>query len=194
MPPVRPPFNALWHFLCPSSNQAWLTRPSRYSKSVKALFRECAKAPQRTLSATCIQKDWRPQKPQRTYKHHVLKKQSFASVPGDPHRLPGGGRLHDLTTEATYEELRRAANAGNYVRVQALVKILVRDRGERPSPRLYLALILANTNLQHGSPAEVKRLLQEMKEEGFTQESATYHAVLKVGGCGNQCEVSAYVL
>ena len=180
MPPVRPPIDVLWHFLCPSFNQARLTRSYQYSEPVKALFPKCAKAPQRAYGSTRIPRG-RRQKSQQTSTSHIVKKQFFASVSGDPHQLPGGGRLHDLRTEGAYEELRRAASAGNYVRVQVLVKILVRDRGEQPSPRLYQALLLANTNLQHGSPAEVKRLLQEMKDEGFTPDSSTYHAVLKVG-------------
>ena len=178
----------------PSFNPVWLTRPYRYSTPPRALFRECVKTPRRTYTTAYIPKVGRPQKPRPTYTHHVLERRPFSGVSGDPHQLRGGGRLHDLTTEAAHEELRRAANAGDYVRVQALVKILVGQRNEQPSPRLYLALLLANTNLQHGSPAEVKRLLLEMKYEGFAPDSSTYHAALKVCWCRKHCELLAYAL
>ena len=181
MPPVTTPIDALWHCLYLSFNQSWLVRPYLYSKPVEELFRRCPKAPQkRNYTSACLRNERRPQMPQQAYAHHASKKQFFASAPGDPHQLSGGARLHELTTEAAYEELRRAGYAGNYTRVQALVAMIVRERGEKPSPRLYLPLLLANTNTQHGSPAEVNSLLQEMKDEGFAPDLATYHAALKV--------------
>ncbi len=181
MPPVTTPIDALWQCLCHSFNKVWLTRPYLYSKPVKELFRRCSNAPQkRNYASACLLKEGRPRKPQQAYAHHASKNQSFTSAPGDPHQLSGGGRLHELTTKAAYEELRRAGYAGNYTRVQALITMIVRERGEKPSPRLYLSLLLANTNLQHGSPAEVTSLLQEMRDEGFAPDSATYHAALKV--------------
>lgn len=132
--------------------------------------------------------------PLRAYVHRASNKQFSVSVSGGPHELSGRGQLHDLPTEAAYEELRRAGNTGDYLRVRALAKILVEDRGERPNPRLYVALLLANTNPQHGSPAEVKGLLQEMRDEGFTPDSSAYHAALKVGWCGRKDDLSAYGL
>ncbi len=182
MPRVLTTIDALWHCLCPSFSPVWLTRPYLCSKPVKQAFRRCLKASQqRNYALACIPKGGRPQMPPRAYVHRTSKKQSFVSASGDPHELSGRGQLQDLPTEAAYEELRRAGNTGNYLRVQALAKILVRDRGEKPNPRLYLALLLANTNPQHGSPAEVKGLLQEMRDEGFTPDSSAYHAALKVG-------------
>ena len=173
MPPVRTPIDALWHCLWPSFNQVRPTTFHPYPKPAKELFRNYAPA--------CVLKEGRHRKPQRTHAHRDVRKQTFSSVPDDPHLLRSGDRLHDLTTVAAYEELRHAGLTGNYLRVQALVKILVRDRGEKLSPRLYLALLLANTNPQHGSPANVKTLLQEMRDEGLTPDSSVLHAALKVG-------------
>ncbi len=181
MPPVKTTIDALWHCLCQSFNSAWLTTPNLSSQPVKAAFRQCSKASQRrNYDLTYMPKGKCPWEPRRAYANHALKRGSFVSASGDPHELRDRGRIRDLTTEAAYEELRRAGNTGNYLRVQALVNLLVRHRGEKPCPKLYLALLLANTNLHHGSPDDVKRLLEEMKDEGFTPDSSAYHAALKV--------------
>ncbi|KAL8827135.1 MAG: hypothetical protein Q9191_003364 [Dirinaria sp. TL-2023a] len=86
----------------------------------------------------------------------------------------------DLSARDAYEELRSAARAADYQTVQGLVKLLVNDHHEKPNPRLYHALILANADSQHGNPQAVDRLLREMEEQDITPDSATYHAALKV--------------
>lgn len=83
-------------------------------------------------------------------------------------------------TDALYRELEYASLRGDYIRVRILAEVLVKERGEEPNLPLYLGLILANTNPQHGSPAEVKRLLEEMEAEGLIPDSSIYHAALKV--------------
>lgn len=83
-------------------------------------------------------------------------------------------------TDALYRELEYASLKGDYIRVRILAEVLVKDRGEEPNLPLYLGLILANTNPQHGSPAEVKSLLEEMGAEGLIPDSSIYHAALKV--------------
>ena len=85
-----------------------------------------------------------------------------------------------LTKSDIYEELRRASVRGNYLKVREIVEVLVKERNEAPNARIYLALILANTDPQDGSPAEVERLLVEMIAENIVPDSAAYHAVLKV--------------
>ncbi|KAL9131611.1 MAG: hypothetical protein Q9217_000499 [Psora testacea] len=81
--------------------------------------------------------------------------------------------------EETYEDLWRISRRPDYRAVQALVKHLVVERGEKPNTRIYDALILANAHAEYGSPAEVKQLLQDMADAGVTPDSATYHAVLR---------------
>lgn len=83
-------------------------------------------------------------------------------------------------TDALYRELEYASLRGDYLRVRIIVEALVKERGEEPNLPLYLGLILANTNPQHGSPAEVKGLLEEMGAEGLIPDSSIYHATLKV--------------
>lgn len=88
--------------------------------------------------------------------------------------VPGRG------TDALYRELEYAGLRGDFLRVRILVEALVKERGEEPNLPLYLGLILANTNPQHGSPAKVKDLLEEMGTEGLVPDSSIYHAILKV--------------
>jgi len=63
--------------------------------------------------------------------------------------------------------------------VQRLVRTLVKKNGQKPSQRLYLAIVLANADPDHGSPREVKALLQEMVDLGMNPDAAILHAALK---------------
>ena len=181
MPPASTTIGALWHCLRPSFKRVWRNRPFLQPVTRKGLFGQRSKAPpKRDYTLACVVRDGRHWKLRHPHACQIARHYSV-SIPGDPHELPGRLRLHDLTTEAAYEELRRASHTGNYLRVQALVRMLVRDRSEEPNPRLYLALLLANTSPQHGSPGEVAKILQEMGDEGLTPDSSIYHAVLRVG-------------
>ena len=70
----------------------------------------------------------------------------------------------------------------NYAHIRDVVRLLVEERGQKPNLRLYDALLLANTDNQYGSAAEVARILDEIAVEGLTPDSATYHAALRVRG------------
>ncbi|KAI4204330.1 MAG: hypothetical protein LQ348_001287 [Seirophora lacunosa] len=86
----------------------------------------------------------------------------------------------ELNSGELHEELQRTSIAGDYPRTRESLRELVQDRGERPGRTHYQALLLANTSPQHGSAAEVHRILLEMEEAGITLDSAAYHAVLRV--------------
>ena len=90
------------------------------------------------------------------------------------------GHLRLKTTEEAYEELSRASKGGDFPRTEAIVRYLVEERLEPPNLHLYRALLAALTDHQHGCPTEVKRLLQEMREESLLPDTLTYHAILKV--------------
>ena len=79
-----------------------------------------------------------------------------------------------------YQNLRQIALGANYRQTQECVRILAEERGEKPNLRLYDALLLANADHEHGSASEVARILEEIKNEGLTPDSATYHAILRV--------------
>ncbi len=127
---------------------------------------------------------------------------SFRLVRQDPLEVPREHNLRDLRdsshgpvlpqlgNDALYTELQYAALKGDFLRVYCLVEALVKERGEEPNLQLYLSMVLANTNPQHGSPAEVKRLLEEIASEGLVPDSSIYHAVLKVNSmAGLSCRL-----
>ena len=89
-------------------------------------------------------------------------------------------QVRRLDIGIAYQILRQIALGANYRQTQECVRILVEERGENPNLRLYEALLLANADHEHGSASEVASILEEMKNEGLTPESATYHAILRV--------------
>ena len=89
-------------------------------------------------------------------------------------------QLRKLDIGIAYQQLRQTALGANYRQVQVFIKILVEERGEKPTLRLYDALLLANADHEYGSVPETARLLEETANEGLTPDSATYHAVLRV--------------
>lgn len=92
-------------------------------------------------------------------------------------------RLRQLTTvDRLYHELNRHTGKIDFLRVYETVGELVKQHGEAPNRSLFLALVLANTDAQHGSVTEVIRLLQEMAENEIQPDSPIFHAVLKVDG------------
>ncbi|CAD6592844.1 MAG: hypothetical protein ASARMPREDX12_006525 [Alectoria sarmentosa] len=103
-----------------------------------------------------------------------------------PHHLTASqhvrdqARIRDLDIASVYQELRRSTLEVNYARIRDVVRLLVEERGQKPNLRLYDALLLANTDNQYGSAAEVARILDEIAVEGLTPDSATYHAALRV--------------
>ncbi|KAL9004319.1 MAG: hypothetical protein Q9188_002861 [Gyalolechia gomerana] len=90
-----------------------------------------------------------------------------------------GRSYGELTEEEIYAEMRRASTAGDYPRIREVLKIMIQDRGEKPNRRHFQALLLANISPEHGSAAEVVRILQEMEDESIMLDSALYHAILR---------------
>ena len=88
--------------------------------------------------------------------------------------------MRKLDIGTAYQQLQQTALAGNYRQIQVLIKILVEERGEKPSLRLFDALLLANADHKDGSASELVKLLEEIANEGMTPDSATYHAILRV--------------
>lgn len=73
-----------------------------------------------------------------------------------------------------------AAKKPNITSATHILRLLIRDRGVKPSARHYKALIMANSDALHGSPMFVRSLLEEMEKEGITADSGTLHAALQV--------------
>ena len=89
-------------------------------------------------------------------------------------------QVRRLEIGIAYQNLRQIALGANHRQTQECVRILIEERGERPNLRLYEALLLANGDHEHGSAFEVARILEEIKNEGLTPDSATHHAILRV--------------
>ena len=185
MPPGKQAIDGLWHCLCPSFNAQPLT-PRLPLRHTRHISRQWLVAVQRPAHRSFTGQSCRQSAP----KAPLLRKQTpqvrntrgihvpSSSISAAMHW--NGTPIHELTNRDAYEALRKASTTGNYEMVQALLDLLIRERQEAPSPHSYLALILANTNPQHGSLEEVSKLLQEMEESGIVLDSAMYHAILKV--------------
>ncbi|CEJ53796.1 hypothetical protein PMG11_00137 [Penicillium brasilianum] len=71
------------------------------------------------------------------------------------------------------------ARKPNITSATNILRLLIQDRGVKPSARHYKALILANSDALHGSPEFVRSLLEEMEKQGIAADSGTLHAALQ---------------
>ncbi|KAL8712006.1 MAG: hypothetical protein Q9220_003702 [cf. Caloplaca sp. 1 TL-2023] len=95
-------------------------------------------------------------------------------------RSRNGREIRDLGKEELDEDLRRASHAGDFPRVREILRILIGEHGQKPDRRHYIALLLSNTNPQHGLPLHIMQVLEEMESEGIAMDSAIYHAIIRV--------------
>jgi len=181
MPRATQVIDSLWHCLCPSfyafPDQCTLIPrvTTRYAPRSAAIARPAA-----TRNPLHHRSNRRPKKEPLQHLRRLEINRSYATHEPRFENPEDERVLKQIPENAIWEELRKASLKGNFIRVQRIVRILVTSQGERPSPRLYTALILANTSPQYGSVQEVENILREMAEEGLSPDSAAYHAVLKV--------------
>ena len=174
MKPVTQVHDALWHCLCPSfSNRAFrafaaVPWPTRLSQQP------------RQRSATHKTRQYSSQQHSSTAGYGKRLRISIHARPPQPQNQLLRQNLDAATNADLHEELDRRATDGDIEWVRYLVQSLVYERSEKPDQRHYLALILANTNVDYGSAGEVKRYLDEMSSAGLSIDSAICHAVLKV--------------
>ena len=182
MPPAKIALDGLWRCLCPSYTVSSfaissISKPGSRKASSLCLNTVLLNSSRRHRTTTFTNaiplKSLQPRIP--PYSNEQVRQ-----LHDDPNQPYEATVLRKLPKSDVYEELHSASIQGNYVRVQEIVEILVKDRNEAPNKRIYLALLLANASPQHGSPTEVVRLLQEMAKEGITPDAGAYHAVLKV--------------
>lgn len=88
--------------------------------------------------------------------------------------------LENESTPMLYDMARTKAGLGRTRDVQDIVQHLVTERKEKPSLRLYSALILSNINPSEGAAWRVASLLEEMADEGIVPDVGICHDVLKV--------------
>ena len=179
--------DGLWRCLCPILATA--TVNSRRSFSKARLFdritkiRRTGTAPystQRVVSKPCI--------PQRETIRSLggaipivprptsLQRRDYnGSQIRHPRRLTRQAEI-----DALYEELHISNRRGKYEWTTSNIRKLVEDHHQEPSLRLYIPLILSNTDSRNGSAAAIEEILEEMGHENIIPDSATYHAILKV--------------
>jgi len=92
------------------------------------------------------------------------------------HEAPG---LVHLPTVELYDRLRRLGGAGKHDDVMSIVRILIKDRRERPDIRMYSAVIHSFVNPEEGTAGKVKRVLDEMGEFGVELDAWGCHCVLE---------------
>lgn len=183
MLPVQRNIDGLWHCLRPAFTCSTSVTICQLSPTLRELFRQNSTISvlhyQRVTRKTTRRKGYNTETDYPKAKHYNFSQCS-------PHRGIYGKQEDRLNgqksrTPSIYDDLRRSAIKGDLLQVHAIVKEIVQNQGEEPNSRLFHALILANTDPRHGSPAEVRRLLEEMVREEIMPDSAIYHAVIKVG-------------
>lgn len=180
MHPIQRNFDGLWHCLRPAFNSLVPIRNHQISPSARKFINPHSSFFQCHINereGRGIRRKGFSRVNQPPTSCRLLQNRSINFVYTDLEDKPQR-KIYD--DERIYDDLRRSANKGDFLRVQTLVNEIVRNRGERPDARIYLALILVNTSAEHGSPVEVRRLLEEMAAEEIVPDSTIYHAVLKV--------------
>jgi hypothetical protein len=61
-----------------------------------------------------------------------------------------------------------------------IIKILIKDRRETPNLRLYAGILHSFVNTQEGTAGKIRKVLEEMQEEGIDLDAGTCHYVLEV--------------
>lgn len=165
MPPAHKGIDGLWNCLRPILSSS-------------ASYNSCCLS--RSLRTTVAHHQNPLPWPRQRKRQIFLQTRTFHRVIVDTKKRLKPSQL--ATVNRLYHELHRQYDLIDFLRIYEIVGELVGRHGEPPNARMFLALILANTNSQHGSTTEVTRLLQEMVDEGVEPDSNTYHAVLKVDG------------
>ena len=204
MSQLRPQIiDGLWHCLCPSFEQLTLSSSLRRSRTIpftgltRPTNRQYVRARDRARGSpspvTIIPSHpknptfWKPK-----HLHGAPPASLFLKYePGSKEDIPTTKALFDsssndirvLSDARIHTVLQNEVRCAYYDRVQEIVEILIRERGERPDKIHYHALISVQANLEHGSAAEVERLLQEMEEYRIELDAGICSAVLKVCEC-----------
>lgn len=85
-----------------------------------------------------------------------------------------------LPTAELYERLRSDAATGRHEEVFNIIKILIKDRRERPNIRLYAAMLHSFVSPEYGTAGKIRKMLEEMAELGVDLDAGACHAVLEV--------------
>ncbi|KAF2747867.1 hypothetical protein M011DRAFT_385346, partial [Sporormia fimetaria CBS 119925] len=169
---TRPIVNdALWRCLCPSFVQPGAFLSTRLDGPVRATLHDrLSRSSRRPLSTTCPN----AQAPANSFNFQYTSQQRSHryTIQNDP-------GLALLPTPELYERLRSNAVAGRYLDVFKIIKILVKDRREAPNLRLYTAILHSFVDPEAGTAGKIRKIIEEMMEEGIDFDSGACHAVLE---------------
>ncbi|KAF2683998.1 hypothetical protein K458DRAFT_389224 [Lentithecium fluviatile CBS 122367] len=169
MPP-RPIINdALWRYLCPNYVQ------------IVAQSKSGAKRASRRQSRTFITQT-PPQgstfgSPNGYFNSSSPRQNDFHLAPG--RTLREKTPLVRLPLPDLYERLRYDGAAGNHEEVMNIIKILIKDRRERPNALMYSAILHSYTSSQEGTAGKVAKVLEEMETAGVELDARGAECVLE---------------
>lgn len=201
--------DGLWYSLCPSFSALSLSRQTVLSKSrggnskLSSLPISRASSVSRRSYNTSASDNGRVTYNNTFHNDNIGPRESNESEHRDFHSSQDSTNAstptrrkvpHYTRTHKVQDDLLAKTNEGLETRLQyvmykkpnirhitQILRLLIRDRHIQPNARHYKALILANTDSERGSPEIVRRLLDEMENNGITADSGTLHAALQVG-------------
>ncbi|KAL2832960.1 hypothetical protein BDW59DRAFT_138972 [Aspergillus cavernicola] len=177
-----------WRLFCPAFR---LNTLARYSATLSAKQRTRYTSVPRL--STCLQQR-RNSTTARTRNNQGIEDGDHTSGDGEPESshvdidtdgetLRGPDvpmQLKDQTTPELETKLRKlASNKPLVANAMQILRLLIRDRTIHPEARHYKWLMQSNSDPERGSPLIIRRLLEEMEENGIPADSGTLHAVLQ---------------
>ncbi|KAF1926914.1 uncharacterized protein M421DRAFT_422156 [Didymella exigua CBS 183.55] len=189
MPP-RPFVNdALWRCLCPGfpphATAAHLARAAAPTADSFVSKRSSRLQCQRSYSAAAQVSPFFAQP-------HVPPPGTRSQFAMQPRNAKEKTPLVHLPTHTLYEDVRHAGAKGSFDEVMRICRVLIQDRGQRPDPAMYAAILHSLTSSTDGTAGKVRSVLEEM---GFWSDKAAAEGVetveLDVRGCENVLQALA---
>ncbi|KAF2262145.1 hypothetical protein CC78DRAFT_520588 [Lojkania enalia] len=161
-------YDGLWRCLCPSFQPARSLRRLVQCQVTNNLSNKPPR-PLRTTRSYTVTPDANSQSP------------VFRSGSQGPARLQNKDKLSlvHLPTTELYARLRIDAAGGRSQEVMNIVKILIKDRREKPNILLYSAILHSFVSPEDGTAGKIRRILEEMQEEGIELDATACHNILE---------------
>ncbi|KAF1949037.1 hypothetical protein CC80DRAFT_458231 [Byssothecium circinans] len=186
MPP-RPIINdALWRCLCPRYTQLPYTShlPSAGKGATPARNRIPRTASPRRPTHQLRAYNTSTQSPPGrdvfgTYGAGAMSPQKRADSASAHRSLKENVPMHQLPTSALYDRLRIDGAAGKHEEVMNIIRILIKDRREVPNTAMYTAVLHSCANCQAVTAGAIRKILQEMQENGIELDGRGAECVLE---------------
>ncbi|KAF2004762.1 hypothetical protein P154DRAFT_458844 [Amniculicola lignicola CBS 123094] len=160
-------YDGLWRCLCPAF-------PSRTA------LRTLSRTPRTIATQRLPSRLPPPRNSQLSISHHPVAFQTRSYASKAPLAPRSSKRpLAELSTPELYEKLRDKGLAGKPEPVKEIIKILVKDRGEKPNLGIYAPLLQSFASCSEGTAGKVRKVLGEMREGGLELDVGACHCVLE---------------